>query len=92
MLDASVREQPLVGLAVGVALTAFERDDAEDPIAGEDRDAEPRLREDLVADEAVPFHLLERREAQRPARGDHVRGQAVADWSGLGMGRAGRRR
>ena len=45
--DAETRreraQQALVGLAEGVPSRALEGDDADDPVAGEDRDAEPRL-------------------------------------------------
>ena len=44
MLAASVLEEPLVGLAVGVLAEALEADDADDPVAGQDRHAEPRFR------------------------------------------------
>ena len=72
-------EQPLVGLAEGVRVDALEADDADDPLAGADRDAEPRLGvgpADL--DGPGGLLLLDRPDAERPPRPDDGRGDARA--------------
>src|SRR5262249_37943963 len=72
-------QEAFVRLAVDVTLEALQRDHAEAPIAGQDRDAEPRRRHDLVCDEAMALELLRGREPERLPRDDDLGREALPD-------------
>ena len=85
MLDASVLEEPLVGLVVGVGLDVLQADHPEDAVAAEDRDAEPGVGHRAAGDRAQGVRFLPAPDAERRPCPDDDRGQPGPEGERFGL-------
>ena len=74
-------EQSDIAVVECMRRQAFQRDDAEDAVAGQDRDAEPGLRDETKGDRAMTDSLRRGREVEGHAPADDLRREAGPEFA-----------